>query len=117
MEDEPKQRQTEIELPPNGTSLELLQLVYRCDQLPLTTRMRAAMACLPMEHPRLSVVAQMTEHDFAVLLDKRLENLKRLEQAPTNGKVIEAAPAKASSEPALIRRPMPAVTDRRYRRY
>ena len=101
----------EIELPPNGTSLDLLQAVYRCDQLPLVTRMRAAMAALPMEHPRLAVTAQITEHDFAVLLDMRLENLKRLEQ---NGRdrVIEAAPS-----PAVEVKPqMPRVADRRFRR-
>ena len=99
-----------FDLGPNGTSLDLLQAVYRNDQLPLTTRMRAAMAALPMEHPRLAVTAQITEHDFAVLLDRRLENLKRLEQS--GRKMIEAA-----SSPAVEVKPqMPRVADRRFRR-
>jgi hypothetical protein len=103
----------EIDLPPNGTSLTLLQLVYRNAALPLVTRMRAAVAALPMEHPRLAVTAQITERDFAVLLDERLENLKRLEQDQANGKVIEAAP----SPPVEVKPPMPRLADRRYRRF
>jgi hypothetical protein len=113
IEDRPRIADDEIELPPNGTSLTLLQLVYRNAALPLVTRMRAAVAALPMEHPRLAVTAQITERDFAVLLDERLENLKRLEQDQADGKLIEAA----TNQQVEVKPPMPRLTDRRYRRF
>jgi hypothetical protein len=51
-------------------SLELLQAIYRDGELPLQTRLRAAIAAAPFEHPRLSMTAVITgTEDFA----KRLE--------------------------------------------
>jgi hypothetical protein len=51
-------------------SLEFLQAVYRDDEIPLYTRLRAAIAAAPYEHPRLSVQALVTPNEeFA----KRLE--------------------------------------------
>lgn len=63
-----------LEIGPNGTSLDLLQAVYRNPSIPLHTRMRAAISCLPMEHPRLAVTYQASsESDFASLLDARIK--------------------------------------------
>ena len=53
-----KKDQETIEIPLNAISLDLLQAVYRCNELPLHTRMRAAMACLLHEVPKLAVTAQ-----------------------------------------------------------
>jgi hypothetical protein len=74
-------------------------------------RIRCAMACLQYEHPKLAVVAQVTDEGFAELLDRRLAKLKAME----NGK---AAVAVESPKPQITdARPSLAPTnDRRFRR-
>jgi hypothetical protein len=80
--------QGEFEIGPNGTSLTLLQLVYRNPSMPLHTRLRAAISALPMEHPRLGFTYQVSsEGDFASLLDARIARMKRQE-----AKLIEQRP-------------------------
>jgi hypothetical protein len=75
----------EIEFPPNGTSLDLLQAIYRCPAMPLHTRMRAAMSCLAHEHPKLGITYQATETDFANLLNARIKRYqeKLIEHQPS----------------------------------
>jgi hypothetical protein len=97
-----------MELPPNGMSLDLLRMVYRNPSVPLSTRIRCAVAALPHEFPRLQVTAQVTENDFATLLEARIKNYERIQ----NGTVIEA-----KSVPQIEAKPVkPHVADRRYRR-
>ena len=96
----------EIDLPPNGTSLDLLQAVYRNADLPLVTRMRAAMAALSFEHPKLEVVAQINEQSFAEVLERRLKRIAEL----------EATQIDASKPEIEVKPPMPRLSDRRYRR-
>ena len=75
---------------PNPTpidTLEFLQAVYMNDELPLITRVRVAVACLPYEVPKLAVTALVSEQDFATVLDRRL---KRIEEMKANA--IEATP-------------------------
>jgi hypothetical protein len=98
-----------LELPPNGTSLTLLQMVYRNPLIPLPVRMRAAISALPHEHPRLMVQAQISEQSFAEVLERRLKKLRDMEQ---NGKAIEAPKPEMEIKP-----PMPRISDRRYRRF
>jgi hypothetical protein len=69
-----------IDIGPDGNSLDLLQAVYRSNGLPLTTRMRAAMAALKHEVPALAVQALITEQDIATVLDRRIANYERLER-------------------------------------
>ena len=94
---------SEIEIPPDGISLDLLRAVYRNSAIPLSVRMRAAIAALPHEVPRLMVSAQVTENNFAELLDRRL---RKMEEA----KPIEHQP-EVETKPL-----MPPLSDRRYRR-
>ena len=107
IQDKPKPQG--IEIPTDGISLDLLRAVYRNNQLPLTTRMRAAIAALPFEVPKLAVTAVVSEQDFATVLDRRL---KRIEQMKANA--IEATPV-IDGEKVDVRLP-PMVPDRRFRR-
>jgi len=102
-----------VELPPHGTALDLLRLVYRSATLPLSTRMRAAMAAIPYETPRLAVVAQVTENSLAELLDRRLAKLKQMK----NGNEPKPIEPPATPPPVEVKPPMPRLADRRYRRF
>jgi hypothetical protein len=84
-----------------ATSLEFLQAVYCNDQLPLSTRMRAAIAALPFEVPKLAVTAVVSEQDFATLLDRRLA---RIAEAKANPQIINGKP------PVEVK---PTLSDRR----
>jgi hypothetical protein len=108
LEDEPKPQ--EIEIPPDGISLDLLRAVYRSNHLPLTVRLRAAVAALPHEVPRLGVSFVVNDNDIAALLDQRLKRIaetKLMEAKPTGGKV--------NGEKVDARLP-PPIPDRRFRR-
>jgi hypothetical protein len=75
-----------------ATSLEFLQRVYRDPEVNLHIRIRCAMACLQYEHPKLVVVAQVTEQGFAELLERRLQNLKRLENGSKALAIADSRP-------------------------
>jgi hypothetical protein len=113
-----KSMEQTIELPENATSLTLLQQVYRNPSLPLPTRMRAATAALPHEHPKLSVTAVVSEGDFADQLEKAIERSRKV--SPT---LIEAKPIieekvstdNVSSDDTQSLNGKPTIIDRRYR--
>jgi hypothetical protein len=112
-------KQQEIEIPADGMSLDLLRAVYRNNQLPLTTRMRAAIAALPFEVPKLAVTAVVSEQDFATVLDrrlKRIEEMKLLENKVVSGEpvIIDRA---IDPEPQPAPPPLNRIYDKRgYRR-
>jgi hypothetical protein len=96
-----------LELEPKGMSLDLLRMVYRNSSIPLSSRIRCAVAALPHEFPRLQVTAQIQDNDLATLLDERI---KRMEQI-NNGGIIEAKPV-----PQVETKLPKHINDRRFRR-
>ena len=103
----------EIEIGQNGTALELMQAIYRSPTQELHTRMRAAMACLPFETPKLAVTAQVTDMGVAELLDRRLKRLEEMKLLEANGvKAIDAQRQPVETKPPLAR-----TNDRRFRRF
>jgi hypothetical protein len=89
-------------------SLELLQSVYRDEDVALHVRMRAAIECLPFENPKLGATAHvMVDGSFA----QRLEwALARSKSPPLlNPPTINHEPLVT---PAELRRPFPS-----YRRF
>ena len=100
-----------IDNPENAHAL--LKAVYQNPEVPLSVRMRAAMACLPFETPKLAVTAQITEQDFATLLDRRLKRIEEMKSLEANGaKVIDAKP-----QPVETKLPLARTPDRRFRRF
>ena len=59
-----QEKPREIEIGPNGMSIDLLRAVYRNPSIPLPVRIRCAVAALPHEVPRLQVTAQVNEQSF-----------------------------------------------------
>jgi hypothetical protein len=115
----------ELDFPPNGMSIDLLRAVYRNPSIPLPVRIRAAVAALPHETPRLQVTAQVNEQSFAELLDKRLARIDAMnaKAKATNGeaKTIDHSHTNAHTSQvpitAEIRPPLARTNDRRFRRF
>ena len=62
----------ERDAPGADSALELLQAVYRCPKLPLPVRMRAAALAIPFEVPKLAVTTNLSNENFAAMLDKAI---------------------------------------------
>ncbi|WP_298870910.1 hypothetical protein [uncultured Bradyrhizobium sp.] len=65
----PFEREDEIALPAGATSLDYLQSIYRDPRQPESKRLRAAIAALPFEHPKLAVTAVVSSEGFAAKLE------------------------------------------------
>jgi hypothetical protein len=100
------------------TALEFLEAIYMNEELPLLTRVRVAISCLPYQTPKLLATAIVDGKDFATLLDQRIaryEKMKLLDGA----KIIEAQPINGNpqAKPQVETKPPLARTpDRRFRR-
>jgi len=80
-------------------SLDFLRAIY-CDQRqPLSVRMRAAIAALPFEKPKLAVTAVVEGQNFAALLEARCKRI-----AEARRKEIEAVPNSAQTDMAAFGR-------------
>jgi hypothetical protein len=94
--------------------------IYRSTAIPLTTRMRAAIAAIQFEHPKLAVTATMEAGDFADQLERALKRSSEvIEAAPS----IEATPIPSDTKSLHVEASnraenghKPFVPDRRYRR-
>jgi hypothetical protein len=104
-----------ISIGESGTSLQLLQQVYRSPKLPLPTRMRAAIAAIQFEHPKLAVTASIEAGDFADQLDQAVERTRRvlmIEAKPITNVSSENASSEASGTKTLANgKPMIADTE------
>jgi hypothetical protein len=106
-----------IELPANGTSLDLLQRVYRNPSLPLPTRMRAATAALPHEHPKLAVTTVVNAGDFADQLERAVER-SRMTMIEATANVSDSVSSNnVSSSDTKSLNGKPTIIDRRYRKW
>jgi hypothetical protein len=101
-------------LPPGATSLALLQAVYRSDDQPLHTRMKAAIAALPFEHPRLAVTAVVDDRDLGARLARAIERSARvIEFRPIEHEPPRpVAPTAQEVSANALRRPMVVVRRR-----
>ena len=97
---------------PEANSLNFLQMIYRNNSLPLPTRMRAAIYCLPFETPKLLATAIVNENSFAELLDRRIARLKLIEAKPVNAEPVITEPT-IQPEPNPTA-PLPAPLTRLY---
>ena len=112
----------EIEAPATGrSSLDLLQAIYRCPDQPLSIRMKAAIAALPYEHPKLAVTAVLDgTEDLGARLSRAIQRSAKVIElraaqepiATSNGHGADHTTASVVSASAL-RRPMPMVSYRR----
>jgi hypothetical protein len=106
------------------TSLRFLQAIYRNPEVPLPVRMRAAMAAIPFEQPKLAVTAIVEAGDFADQLEQAIERSRRV---MIEGPIIEANTSSDKADnniPSDTRRlpsngdgHKPSTLDRRYRRW
>jgi hypothetical protein len=105
-----ERKETPLDFPPNGQSIDLLRAVYRKPSIPLPVRIRCAVAALPHEVPRLQVTAQVNEQSFAELLERRLRKIEAMNGKPQpQTQVIDHPQIEVS-------KPLPRVADRRFRR-
>ena len=118
LQPERKHQAENVEIGHNEISLDLLRAVYRANHLPLTTRMRAAMAALKHEVPTLGVSFVVNDADIADRLDRAIARIANAERktisgnAITTDRTIEPEPRPSPPLPAPLNR----VYSSRFRR-
>src|SRR6266566_1608531 len=109
------QQANALQLGPDATSIDLLRAVYRNPSIPLPIRMRAAIACLPHETPKLAVMGLINEQSFAEVLERRIRHMAQLEAS--NGNPQPPQIEQTIDQPQIeTPKPLSRTSDRRYRR-
>jgi len=96
------EEQSRVWLEPDENSLDLCRKVYRNNTLPLHTRMRAAIAALPHEVPKLGVSINVNDDgSFAAQLDaaiRRSNGTKVIEHQKDAGSLAEGSLSEAEQD-------------------
>src|SRR6267142_1613214 len=79
----------QIQLSTNATSLDFFQAIYRDPKQPLNTRIRAAQAALPFEHPKLAINTQVDGNDLAEKLIRAIAASRKVMNSQSRMKTIE----------------------------
>lgn len=74
-------------------ALDILQAIYRNPRFPPAMRMRAAIAALPFEAPRLAAIAVTNaESDLGEKLEQALTNAKQVQAQRAGGAEVKRLP-------------------------
>jgi hypothetical protein len=108
----------DLDIGPNGLSIDLLRAVYRDTGQDLHIRMRAAMACLKHEVPSLGISVVVNDNDVATRLDKALARIAAIKSDTVNVEVIEPEPTFQPAPPSssTSTNPLPSFYSPRFRR-
>jgi hypothetical protein len=84
--------------------LDFLSSVWRCSEVPLRTRITAAVECAKFKYPRMAVTAQVSRNDFATLVEKARERAASVFASSRNVIPLRVAPDRptALSSPAEL---------------
>jgi hypothetical protein len=105
------EREKVVSIDPNLSPIDYLLARMRDPRTEENVRTRIAIALLPFTSPKLSMVAQVTENDFATLLDQRIKRHEQAKLIQKEAKLIQHQPP-----PVEVRPPLPRIPDRRFRR-
>jgi hypothetical protein len=95
-----------IELPPGAMSLEFLQAIYRSAEQPMVRRMKAAIAALPYEHPKLAVTAVVDgTEDLGARLSRAIQRSAKVIELRAIAPVGQAMAMPSTARLLRFRRP------------
>ncbi|SRR6266436_2847066 len=113
---EPRPAKEEVRFQPGvKDSRVFLEAVLADAEQRFQDRLRAAIELLAYQHPRLMVTAQVNEHSFAELLERRIKKLDAMNGKPqpqTQQQIDQPIDHPQIETP----RPLPRLNDRRFRR-
>src|SRR5262249_42082756 len=108
------------EIGPNDLSIDLLRAVYRNNQLPLSTRMRAAISALKHEVPSLGISVVVGDEDIATKLDRAIARITAAtnnQDAVNGGELVSTPIPQPEPQPApILPAPLSRIYSNRFRR-